>query len=103
MKRAFFLCVNVAPFQRCFLVYLVQCLELFFLGTRTCQCTRSIEVTENIIDIQFEMDGLYIAVVLESTGIYWYSTDSCELATQCILPNRSGPLSTPIYMEILVI
>ncbi len=54
---------------------------------RTVQCTRSLALTEGIIDIKFELDGELIAIVLENTGVYIYRSTDCQLICHCSLPS----------------
>ncbi len=54
---------------------------------RDVQCTRSLALTEGIIDIQFELDGELIAIVLENTGVYIYRSSDCQLICHCSLPS----------------
>lgn len=52
------------------------------------KCTETLECPELVVDISFELNGKYIAVCLERTGVYLYSSRTFELACQltCDLP-----------------
>lgn len=48
----------------------------------------NIIVKERIVDVQFEVLGEFIAVILEEKGAIWYQTSTLQLAFRCSLPSR---------------
>lgn len=50
--------------------------------SRTARCTETLECPEVIIELSFELSGKYIAVTLERSGVFLYSTASFALAAQ---------------------
>lgn len=57
---------------------------------KTCQCIKHMECEECIVDVSYELDGQVVAVVLEHSGCYFYSTMdySNELLMHLELPSR---------------
>lgn len=53
--------------------------EISVWNTNNLNCIGNLEFNENILDIQYELDGKIVVVVTENSGIYWYQTSSYEL------------------------
>lgn len=55
---------------------------------RNLTCTRSLKLTEGIVDVQFEEQGSIISVLVEDSGLFMYRSSDCNLVIRCVLPKR---------------
>ena len=49
---------------------------------------------DSVVDVQFELDGLVLCVVLQQAGVCLYRSADCSLAVQCVWPSSGSSSSS---------